>query len=298
MNITLTGSLGHISKPLAATLLQEGHNVTVVSSKSERQKDIEALGAKAAIGVMEDAAFLASAFAGADLVYCMVAGGNFFDPNFDLRKHCRSIAESYVQAIRQAGVNRVIHLSSIGAHTDKGNGILFFHHEVENTLAALPADVSVTTMRPVGFFYNLLGFIPGIKAQGVMVSNYGGDDVVPWVSPIDIAAAVAEEIANPFRGRKVRYVTSEEMSCKEVAGILGSAIGKPDLQWIVIPDEQLEKGMVAAGMNTSVASGLVEMNAAIHSGALFEDYYRNRPEMGKIKIADYAAEFASNFNKQ
>src|SRR6185312_1030183 len=54
MNIVLTGSLGHISKPLTQILVQKGHSVTVISSKAERQKDIEALGAKVAIGTMED----------------------------------------------------------------------------------------------------------------------------------------------------------------------------------------------------------------------------------------------------
>lgn len=51
MKIVIAGSLGHISKPLAEILLQKGHLVTVVSSNSEKQIDIEALGAKAAIGL-------------------------------------------------------------------------------------------------------------------------------------------------------------------------------------------------------------------------------------------------------
>jgi nucleoside-diphosphate-sugar epimerase len=62
MNIVLTGSLGHISKPLAEDLIQKGHAVTVISSKAAKQKDIEALGAKAAIGSIEDVAFLTKAF--------------------------------------------------------------------------------------------------------------------------------------------------------------------------------------------------------------------------------------------
>ena len=41
MKIIVTGSLGHISRPLAEELLEKGHHVTVVSSNSERQKDIE-----------------------------------------------------------------------------------------------------------------------------------------------------------------------------------------------------------------------------------------------------------------
>ena len=57
MKIVITGSLGNISKPLTQTLVQKGHLVTVISSKPDRQKDIEALGAKAAIGSIEDVDF-------------------------------------------------------------------------------------------------------------------------------------------------------------------------------------------------------------------------------------------------
>ena len=299
MKIIVTGSLGNISKPLTKKLVQKGHQVTVISSKPERQKDIEALGASAAIGTMEDADFLTASFKGADAVYVMetMGGNSFFDPNLDIIAAINKIGNNYKQAIEQSDVKRVVHLSSIGAHTDKGNGLLAFHYNVETILKQLPSDVSITFMRPVGFYYNLLGFINTIKTQGVIATNYGGDSKKPWVSPIDIAAAVAEELVTPFEGRKVRYVASEEISCNELASLLGAAIGKPDLKWVVIPDEQLLNGMIAAGMNPKVAAGLVEMNASTNTGALYEDYYRNQPTLGKVKLAEYAKEFAAVYNQ-
>jgi uncharacterized protein YbjT (DUF2867 family) len=50
------------------------------------------------------------------------------------------------------------------------------------------------------------------------------------VSPIDIASVIAEEMEKPFDGRTVRYIASEELTCNEVASILGEAIGKPYLK--------------------------------------------------------------------
>ena len=276
MKIVITGSLGHISRPLTQELVQKGHSVTVVSSKTERQKEIEALGAMAAIGTVDNVNFLTTTFTGKDAVYTMIPPGNFNDHNLDLTAELHKIVGNYAQAVRQSGVKRVVQLSSIGAHTDKGNGILGVYRLVENILSALPSDVAITFMRPVGFYYNLYAFVNTIKTQGVIATNYGGDDKKPWVSPIDIAAAVAEEIVAKFEGRKVRYVVSDEISCNELASILGTAIGKPDLKWVVIPDEQLLNGMIAAGMNPQIAAGLVEMNASINSGKLYEDYYRNK----------------------
>ena len=299
MKITITGSLGHISKPLVTTLVQNGHSVTVISSHASRQKDIELLGAMAAIGSVDDAAFLTSSFSGANAVYTMIppSSESFSDPAVDMMERWTNITKNYVEAIERSGVKRVVHLSSIGAHMDKGAGILIGHHDAEMMLSNVP-DVDITFMRPVGFYYNLLSFIPVIKNMGVIASNYGGDDRKPWVSPIDIAAAVAQEIVQPLQGRKVIYVASEEISCNEIARILGESIGKPDLKWIVIPGEQLLDGLQKAGVPKVVAAGLVEMNAAIHSGLLYEDYYRNRPTLGKVKVSDWAKEFAAAYNEK
>lgn len=296
MKIVVTGSLGHISKPLTEKLVQKGQTVTVISSHPERQLAIETLGATAAIGSIEDVDFLTATFTGADTVYCMVPPGNPFDSGHDVIATVDKLATNYVQAIQQSGVKRVVYLSSIGAHTDKGNGILVFHYNAENIMGKLPADVAIAFMRPVGFYYNLLSFINPIKTQGVIASNYGADDIVPWVSPIDIATAVDEEITQSFTGRKIRYVASEEISCHEVARILGAAIGKPDLTWIVIPDEQLLSGLKAIGMNPQFAAGYVEMNAAMHNGTLFDDYYRNKPVLGNVRLEAFAKEFATVYN--
>lgn len=299
MNIIVTGSLGNISKPLTEKLVQKGHSVTVISSKVERQKDIEALGAKAAIGTMQDVNFLSNTFKGADIVYLMetVDRNAFSDPSIDIVAEIAQIGKNYKQAIEQSGVKKVIQLSSVGAHTDKGNGNLRFHYEVEKILNQLPNDVFIKVMRPPGFFINLFRSIATIKEQGLIISNYGGDKKEPWVSPLDIAAAIAEEVELPFSGRTVRYVVSDEVSPNEIAKALGEAIGKADLKYLVISDEQLLNGMKAAGMSLQVAKGFVEMQASQGSGLLYEDYYRHKPFLGKITLADFAKEFASVYNK-
>ena len=228
MNIVLTGSIGHIGKPLTQELVQKGHSVTVISSSADRQKEIETLGAKAAIGTMEDAEFLTRTFKGADIVYLMEtleATGGFFNPQIDVIGAISQIGQNYKQAVEQSGVKQVVHLSSIGAHMDKENGILIFHHNVENILKQLPEDVSIKFMRPVSFYTNMFSFMRTIKAQDAIIQNYGGDDKKPWVSPFDIAAVVAEEMETPFAGRTIRYIASEEISANEIVLALGQALG-------------------------------------------------------------------------
>ena len=285
MKFVITGSLGHISKPLTQELVKKGHSVAVISSKPEKQQDIEALGATAAIGTIEDVQFLAETFRGADAVYTMLPPPNFSDPKRDLMELCRTLTNNYAQAIRQAGVKRVVHLSSIGAHLTRGTGVILLHRQAEDILSGLP-DVTITFMRPVGFYYNLYVFLGGIKATGTMASNYDAEDKIPWVSPLDIAAAIAEEIATPLNRQTVRYVASEELTCNEVASILGAAIGKPDLQWSLITDDQLQSSYEKFGMGKALAAGLVEMQANMHNGPFYDDYYLHRPAMGKVKMTE------------
>ena len=247
---------------------------------------------------MENVDFITQAFAGADAVYCMVPPQNYFDQNLDLLGVYLRIGKNYVQAIKQTGVKRVINLSTIGGHLDKGNGILLGANRVENLMNELPNDVAVTHIRPTEFYYNLLPQVHSAKNNGFIASNIGGEVVNVWVSPSDIAAAIAEEITEPMTGRKVVYVASEEITYHELAKILGEAIGKPDLKWLALTDEQMESGAVNVGMKPDIAAGLTEMYAAINSGLLYEDYVLNKPlTFGKVKVKDFAKDFASVYNQ-
>jgi uncharacterized protein YbjT (DUF2867 family) len=297
MKIIITGSLGHISKPLTIELLQKGHEVTVISSNLQKQTAIEALGAKAAIGSLEDVDFLTAAFAGADAVYCMIPPNNYFNHALNLLDYYSIVAANYFKAIEVAKVKHVVYLSSVGAHLKQGSGIIIGHHAGEAIMNRLPDDVAITFMRPVGFYYNLLGFVNVIKNKGFIEANYGADEHLVWVSPIDIAAAVAEELINTVAGRKIRYVVSDELSGNETAAILGEGIGKPDLKWKLIPGEQWLGNLKAIGMNPAIAAGLVEMFESQHKGLLTEDYYLNKPaSFGKVKMKDFASDFAQVYN--
>ncbi|GGH48439.1 hypothetical protein GCM10007423_49640 [Dyadobacter endophyticus] len=50
MKITITGSLGHIGRPLTLDLVKAGHKVTVITSNENKKNEIEALGALVAVG--------------------------------------------------------------------------------------------------------------------------------------------------------------------------------------------------------------------------------------------------------
>lgn len=302
MKITVTGSLGYVSTPLIKKLVEKGHSVTVISSNPGKQVAIEALGANAAIGTMEDVEFLTEAFTGVDAVYCMLAPyGNFGDPDNSANtviKLADTVAGNYVTAIGRSGVKRVVYLSSIGADMDKDSGLIIIHHHAENTLNKLPSDVNISFMRPSGFYKNLFAFVHSIKNQDTIAASYGGSDRNIFVSDTDIADAIVQELESQEKGRKVCYVASEELTCNEAAGILGAAIGKPHLKWATISDDEQLKGYKDFGMNDSLASEFAEMNASIHTGKFYKDYDRNKPTLGKVKMKEFAEEFAAVYRQQ
>ena len=289
MNIILTGSLGHISQPLAEALVLSGHSVTVISSKAERQKDIEALGATAAIGLIEDERFLADAFRGADAAYLMTPP-DFSEP--DQIAYYERIATAYATAIRQSGLQRAVYLSSYGAHLPSGTGFITGSHKAEKILNGLAA-VAITHLRPAFFYYNLFSFIPMIDTAGFIGAVYGGSDKLAMVSPRDIASAAVEVITQPGDAAKIRYVTSDDRTCDDIARVLGHAIGKPDLAWKVLPPEVVMQSLLASGMPKNAAESLVELGMAIHTGRLREDLDKHTPAKGRVSLETFAKEFAT-----
>lgn len=291
MKIIVTGSLGNISQPLAQQLIAQGHEVTIISSKAEKRPEIEALGAKAAIGLVEDTGFLTSAFAGADAVYAMTPP-NFGTP--DPIAYYRRVAAAYAQAVKNTGVKHLVYLSSYGAELKAGSGLIMGSHYSEAILNELTGS-RVTMLRPGYFYYNLYNFLGMIRQQGIMGSNFGGDDKLFMVSPLDIATAAAEELNDQTAGNKVRYIFSDEHTCTEVARILGNAIGKPDLQWLTFTDQQVASAMEEHAIPPATAALLVELGAAIHTGMLrLDDRYK--PEPGKTKLQDFVPEFVAAYN--
>ncbi|HTJ51383.1 MAG TPA: NAD(P)H-binding protein [Cyclobacteriaceae bacterium] len=295
MKYVITGSLGNISKPLAQQLLKAGHTVTIISSKETRKAEIEALGAKAAIGSVDDVNFLTKTFTGADAVYTMIP------PNFvvtEWKKYIGDSGKKYAEAIKASGVKYVVNLSSVGAHMPVGCGPVSGLYLAEQALNTL-TDVNIKHLRPAYFYHNLYSNIGLIKGHGIIGGNYGAGTKLLVTHPNDIAIIAAEELlSRSFKGHSVRYIVSDERAVQDVASVLGKAIGKPELPWIDFSDQDSFGGMLGAGLSEEIAKNYVEMGKAIREGAMFEDFYKQKTDvaLSKIKLEDFAKEFAHAYN--
>jgi uncharacterized protein YbjT (DUF2867 family) len=294
MKYVITGGAGNISKPLSLLLLKAGHQVTVITRNQANISELVAAGASAAIGSVEDVDFLSKTFTDTDAVYTMVP------PVYavtDWKTYITSIGQKYADAIRNAGVKYVVNLSSIGAHLPDGVGPVSGLHGVEQALNVL-TGVNIKHLRPAYFFNNLLANIGMIKQLGIIGGNFSvAEGKFPIVATADIAAVAAEELlALDFAGHTVRYVISDEVSTAKIASVLGNAIGKPGLAWVQFTDEDALNGMIGAGLPGEIAKNYAEMNHAMHTGIMAEDYFKNRTEnLGKTKLEDFAKTFAAAY---
>jgi uncharacterized protein YbjT (DUF2867 family) len=295
-NYVITGSLGHISKPIAEELVKQGHHVSIVTSNPAKEAGIKALGAHALVGSVEDPAFLEKAFAGADAVYLMIP------PNFnpgDWQSWLRKVADNYAAAVAKNKIPKVVQLSSMGAHLEQGAGPVDGLAYLENKLTQLKGT-DVKILRPSFFYYNLFAMIPLIKNAGIMGSNYGGsNDKLVLVDTSDIARAAVEELLQlSFTGHSIRYIASDECSSQEIAAALSEAAGKPGTPWVEFTDAQSTEGMLQAGLNKTIVDGYVQMGKSVREGKMQEHYWQHRPELyGKVKLADFAKVFAVAYNQ-
>lgn len=293
MKYVITGGAGNISKPLALKLLAAGHDVTVIGRNAANLSELTNAGAKVAIGSLDDVDFITKTFTGADAVYTMVPPAHLIAS--DWKGHIGNIGKNYATALKLSGVKYVVNLSSVGAHLSEGAGPVSGLYRVEKELNTLE-DVHIKHLRPAYFYNNLLANIGMIKGMGIIGGNFSateGKFVI--VAPSDIADVAAEELLHlSFIGKSIRYIASDEVSTDQIAATLGQAIGKSDLKWVTFTDEQALGGMLQAGLTEEMAKNYTEMNHSMNTGAMAEDYFKNRPvQLGKVKLDAFAKVFAS-----
>jgi uncharacterized protein YbjT (DUF2867 family) len=291
-NYVITGSLGHISKPIVAGLIKAGKEVSVITSASDKVKEIEGLGAKALVGSLWDQSFVKKAFQGADVVYTMIPP--LWKTN-NWRASQMEVAVNYTEAIKSNQVKYVVNLSSLGAHLPDGCGPVNALYDFEQMLNRI-SGLNVKHLRPSFFFYNFLNLIGLIKHAGILGANYGGgDQKIPVVHTNDIASVALEELLQvKFKANSVRHIASDTRTGKDIARVLGKAIGK-EIPWVEFTDDEQLKGLLQAGVPESHAPAFVEMGAAMRNGKMQEELVKESPAFGPTKLEDFAKEFAVAF---
>jgi uncharacterized protein YbjT (DUF2867 family) len=264
--VAIIGASGNVGHALAEGLLSRAIHVRAIARHAEKLQNLSARGAETRIGTVEDRAFLAEAFRGAAAAFVMIPP-NYAAPDF--LAYQREIAGHLCAAIREAGVARVVSLSSVGAELASGNGPIAGLHVLETELDQVPG-LHVVHLRPTYFMENHLSTIGLIKTMGMNGSAMKADLAMPMIATKDIAAAAVEILATPtFTGRRVRYLLGpRDYTMTDVTRILGAAVGRPGLAYMQFPAADTRNALVGMGLSPSVAGAFVEMAEGFNRGLI------------------------------
>jgi len=287
--ITVMGATGHTGKKIAEALIEAGQKVRALDRSERKLAELERSGAEVLTGDVADAAFLTTAFRGADAVYTLLPTDRQ-SPDFPARQ--QQEGEAIVDAIRESGVRYLVALSSLGAELSEGTGLIAGLHAHEERLARLEGT-NVLLLRPVSFenFYDQLG---PIRDQGVAADSVAPDLAIPMVASRDIADVAAKALAaRDWQGVVVRELLGpRDLSHREATHILGERIGQPELEYVQLSYADMATALVQAGLSASFAGRYVEMTRAFNEGTVRPRAGRTPENTTPTRFEDFAGELA------
>jgi uncharacterized protein YbjT (DUF2867 family) len=237
----ILGATGHTGAIVANELLAKKKKVRVVGRDSKRLTGFASRGAEAFTANVTDEKTLNRAFAGAEAVYIVIPTDM---ANEDYSRFQSQASDAIATALEKQEVKHAVTLSSIGADKPDKTGPIVGLHELESRLNQIKG-LSVVHLRAGYFMENTLPQVGVIKSLGVMSGPVDPDVKLPMIASRDIGAAAAEALLKlDFEGKQTRELHGQrDLTYVEAAGIVGQAIGKPDLKYVRLPDEQVVQAL-------------------------------------------------------
>jgi uncharacterized protein YbjT (DUF2867 family) len=256
-----SGNTGHI---VAKTLLARGQKVRAVGRNASHLQPLAANGAEISIADVTDAAALTKAFQHADSAYVMIPPN---PTSNDALGYAERVSDAIAAAAKNTGVRNIVSLSSIGADKPSGTGPVVGLHTLEQKLNRIDA-ANVLHLRAVYFMENTLPQASAIRAMDCTAGPLRPDLKLPMIATRDIGAAAADALLQlAFRGKQTQELHGQrDLDYTEVTAIIGTAIGKPNLKYVHLTDDQVRPALIQMGMSDSFASLLLEMTSALNSG--------------------------------
>ena len=260
----ITGATGNTGNVVARRLLAKSQKVRAIGRSADRLQPLAARGAEPFVCDLSDAGALIKAFSGAHAVYAMIPP-NVTSP--DPLAYQDRITDATGTALEKTGVKHAVSLGSIGADKPDKTGPVVGLHQFEQRLNRI-AGLNVLHLRAAYFMENTLAQIGIIKMMGFAAGPLRPDLKLPMIATRDIGAAAAEALLRlDFSGRETRELLGQrDISMAEAAAIIGKAIGKPDLKYRQVPEDQVRAALTQVGMSPNMANLILEMSTALNSG--------------------------------
>jgi uncharacterized protein YbjT (DUF2867 family) len=286
--IVITGATGNTGKPAAEALLAKGERIRVIGRDASKLQPFVQKGAEAFVGSVEDSAFLRKAFQGAQAAYVLIPPDLHTN---EFRAYQERVVAAYAAAIAEAKVPYVVTLSSVGADLSEKSGPILGLHDLETKLNAIQG-LHVLHLRPAGFMENLFMSVQPLRTMGMLPGPLPADAPHAMIAARDIGAYAAARLhARDFSGSSVQELHGQrDVTMKEVASIVGSAIGKPKLGYMQVPFMMLEPALAQTGLPKSTVALMIEMWKSMNSGALTLHEPRNAKNTTPTSVETFVKE--------
>ncbi|MGB8324376.1 MAG: NAD(P)H-binding protein [Candidatus Acidiferrum sp.] len=264
--IVVTGATGRTGRTATKALLAKGEKVRVVGRDPKKLAPLVELGAEPFVANVEDVDSTTQGFNDASAVYLVLPEDV---SQQDLRAHQERVSDSYAAAITNAHVRFVVNLSSIGAQHAKNTGPIVGLHSQEEKLNRV-AGLNVLHLRAAYFMENLFMSIAPLRSMGMLPGGLRAEVPMPWIATQDIGTYAATRLAaRDFSGRSIQELHGQrDISMKEAASIVGSAIGRPNLEYVQLPSTMLEAALLQMGLPKKTTELIVEMWAGASAGLI------------------------------
>jgi uncharacterized protein YbjT (DUF2867 family) len=258
----IAGITGNVGGAAASALLGRGERIRAIVRDPAKGGAWASRGADVAVADLADAGALASAFEGITAAFVLNPPA-YRDP--DLIARADELASAIRTAAREAGLHRLVVLSSIGAHIPTGTGNVATNRIFEEKLAA--AAPSVVFVRPAYFMQNWAWVAEAASNAGILPSFLApAGRAIPMVSTADVGQAVADELLGSSRGRSaVELEGPEPVSPDDVVSAFAQALGR-SVTAVVVPESDWRAQLAASQFSPRTIEAWVELFRAFNSG--------------------------------
>lgn len=258
----VAGATGRVGSATARNLLREGAEVRVLVRNQLRAEPWIRQGADARVVDLRDRTALGEAITGCDGLFVLLPFDLTVD---DLDAYADAVTASVAGAVADSGISHVVMLSAGGADLAEGTGPITGMHRMEQALRSTGA---VLTALRSGHFQEKVGdLIEAARAGVYPVFAASADVPLPMGATRDLGATAASALLSPDATSASIDVLGPAYSEREVAGVLGAALGR-ELEVVVLPEDAWAPSLVDAGFRPHVAASLAELYRADEHGLL------------------------------
>jgi NAD(P)H dehydrogenase (quinone) len=282
----INGITGKVGGRVADILLEAGLPVRALVRSVDKGASWKARGCEIAlVPDAADAQSLAQAFAGATGVFLMNP------PNYDSERDFPDIqrsAKASAEAIAKAKPDKIVLLSTIGAHVQEFNLLnrsTLFEHMLAN------AGVPVAFLRPAWFMENAAWDLAGARSGRIESYLQPLDRKIDMVSTKDIGRAAADLLREEWSGvRIVELSGPQKYSPRDEAAAFAAALGR-DVKVVEVPRAVWEQRFRREGMQHPEAR--IRMLDGFNEGWIDFQCEGTERRTGTVELAQVLSEVAA-----